>query len=262
MLRPGGGGREGARPLDRRLPEGAPGNRTPCSAPKWNVACVQWKLLRSTLFTVLIPLALRVSGQTSSSVTETQHALEATLALTPKLEVLFHSRLRTQPSSLGLYQGRIGPIFDYNLTERLSLLGGYYYTLQADAERDIRGRHRFFGGAEVAAVRRGRNSVDARTLTERFTGAGSDFTRNRNRVRWSYKAKISPYVSGELFVDAKGWRSTRISGGVRYKVARFADVDFGYFYEPRRSDLGPYRHMFLTGIHFGRAPTKRANPDI
>ncbi|MBL8232783.1 MAG: DUF2490 domain-containing protein [Bryobacterales bacterium] len=197
-----------------------------------------------------------------AQVSETQHAFEWAYPLAPKLDLIVHSRLRTQPSGLGLYQGRMGPIFDYNFTPRLSLLGGYYFTLQTDEERDVRGRHRFFGGVEVTAIREGRHTLDVRTLTERFTGAGTDFTRNRNRARWTYRAKVSPYLSGELFLDAKGWRSTRFSGGVRYKVARFADLDLGYFYEPRRADLGPHRHMFLTSIHFRKIPGKRADPDI
>jgi len=211
------------------------------------------------LVTLLLFLgALRAHAQ----VHETQHAFEYATALTPKLDLILHSRLRTQPSMLGLYQGRAGPIFDYNLTRRVSLLGGYYFALQTDAEQDVKGRHRFFGGAEVTALRAEWYTVDVRSLTERFTGEGSDFTRNRNRIRWSYQGRFAPYASGEFFFDAKGWRGARISGGVRYRVQRSVDLDFGYFYEPRRVDLGPHRHMFLTSVHFRRLPGRRADPDI
>jgi hypothetical protein len=194
---------------------------------------------------------------------ETQHGFDATVPFTPKLDVLFHCRLRTQPGRLGLYQVRLGPIVSYDLTDRWTLLGGYYFAQQENRDGDFIAGHRAFGGVEGALLRRGRAVVDGRALVERFVPDNApNFNRYRARTRFSWKAAVSPYVGQEWFYDRKGWRSVRVSGGVRWNVARKVELDLGYFYEPRRASVGPARHMFLTSIHFKRALKRSGDPDL
>ena len=98
--------------------------------------------------------------------TETQHGFDATLPLTKKLDVLLHTRLRTQPDRLGLYQIRSGPIFSYDVTPRWSLLGGYYYAQQENRDQDFIAGHRLFGGLYGSLFQRGRAALDGRALYE------------------------------------------------------------------------------------------------
>jgi hypothetical protein len=78
---------------------------------------------------------------------ETQHAFDVTLPLKPRLELILHSRIRTQPGGLGFYQVRGGPVVSWDVTPRISLLSGYYYTRQErKIDNDFIGGHRLFGG--------------------------------------------------------------------------------------------------------------------
>jgi hypothetical protein len=197
-----------------------------------------------------------------SQVTETQHAAEATLSLSPKVDLILHTRVRTQPGGLGLYQGRLGPILEIDFAPRLSAIGGYYYTIQTDKEEDIRGTHRFFGGLKGTALETRWIEAELRSMIERFDGAGPGFNRYRHRLRLSNPAKVSPYAGVEMFHGAEGWRSTRYSGGVRWQTSDRFEMDFGYFFENRRNSLGPNRHMVSTSFHFRRRPGKRPDPDF
>lgn len=193
---------------------------------------------------------------------ETQHAFDATFPLHPRLDLLLHSRLRTQPGGLGYYQMRAGPILSWDATKRVALLGGYYYAQQERRiDRDFIGGHRFFGGTEVTVVNKRRFSLDQRVLAERFlSDAAPDFNRYRLRSRLSAKGAVAPYTSHESFFDALGWRSNRYSVGIRWSPLPALQIDVGYFYEHRRLEVGPTRHMWLTSIHFKRT-LRRADAD-
>lgn len=193
---------------------------------------------------------------------ETQHALDVTLPLYPRLELLLHSRIRTQPGGLGFYQVRAGPILSWDATRRIALLGGYYYAQQERRiDRDFIGGHRFFGGAEFAVVETRRFSLDQRVLIERFlSDAAPDFNRYRLRSRLSANGVVAPYTSHEFFFDALGWRSNRHSAGIRWSPLPALQIDLGYLYEHRRPEVGPARHMWLTSIHFKKTP-RRADAD-
>jgi hypothetical protein len=195
--------------------------------------------------------------------TETQHAVEASRPLGERWQLTIHSRLRTQPGGLGLYQFRAGPILEYAITPRVSGLGGYYFSKQQRVERDVVGTHRPFGGVKWTAVKLRHYEVELRSLVERFL-TERDYTRYRNRVRWSATTRWAPYANVESFADRGGVRSTRYSVGLRWSTpGKRLDWDFGYFGEPRRRDLGPPRHMFLTTIHVRLKPAaKRPDPDI
>lgn len=212
-----------------------------------------------------LALAAGLQAQQQPFIAETQHAFEVSRPFGSKWQATLHSRGRTQPGGLGPYQFRVGPIVEYSVTKRFSWIGGYYFSAQRQRERDVRGSHRPFGGGEFTIAQSPKWELDTRALAERFvSNSSADFTRYRNRFRWAWKARVAPYMSVETFFDSKGPRSVRYSGGIRTSTrGKRADVDFGYFLEPRREDLGRDRHMFLTNLHFRwKTTTKRPDPDI
>jgi hypothetical protein len=183
--------------------------------------------------------------------TETQHAFDGSIRLSPRLDVVLHARVRTQPGLLGFYQGRMGPIFEYSVAGRLALIGGYYYARQENSEKDFIGGHRWFGGGEGSLWNAKQTEADVRALAEWFDSAqGRDYSRYRFRFRVSGKRRVAPYGSVENLLDAGGWRSTRYAAGLRLGNGARVAVDFGYFLEPRRADVGRTRHMFMTGVHW------------
>jgi len=189
------------------------------------------------------------------AVTETQHAFELTLPLREKLSLNLHSRVRTEPATIGYYQIRFGPIVTYRWKSKLSLIGGYYSGRQQAEDGDFVGGHRWFGGGESMLRRRPRWELDTRGLIERFGPRNADdFTRYRGRIRWAARGKIAPFGSQELLADPKGFRSVRLAAGLRFQFSEQVHAEVGYFFEPRRSDVGPHRHMWTTLFHFRRRP--------
>jgi len=185
------------------------------------------------------------------AVTETQHAFEFSARIAEKVSLNLHSRFRTEPAAQGIYQIRFGPMVTYRWKPKLSLIGGYYFGRQQAEDGDFVGGHRWFGGGESMLRRRPRWEVDVRGLIERFGPRNaSDFTRYRGRVRWSARGKIAPFTSQELLADQSGFRSVRLAAGVRFQVSQQVQAEVGYFFEPRRRDVGPNRHMWTTLIHF------------
>ena len=106
---------------------------------------------------------------------ETQHAFDVTLPLKPKLELILHSRVRTQPGGLGFYQARAGPIVSWDAAPRMTLLSGYYYARQErKIDNDFIGGHRLFGGAEIAVV-------ETRRFVDRSAPPGGALSVGRSR---------------------------------------------------------------------------------
>jgi hypothetical protein len=216
----------------------------------------------NTLQRILLCLWLASEGAQLHAQTETQHGFDLSVRLRQRLDLVLHSRIRTQPGRLGFYQIRSGPILEYSVAG-VKWIGGYYYTQQESSEEDFIGGHRVFGGAEARLWNGGRVSGDLRMLAERFDLArGRDFARYRLRLRASGRAALAPYGSVEPFFDNRGWRSTRYALGVRVRSGSRISVDFGYFMEPRRNDVGPLRHMFLTGVHWNFGTKRRGDPDL
>jgi Protein of unknown function (DUF2490) len=194
---------------------------------------------------------------------ETQHGFDATLPLKADLDLVLHARIRTQPSGLGLYQIRTGPIVSWKATPRFAPIAGYYFSQQESREREFLSGSRIFGGAESALARKKKATLDGRIVFERFLPGGSpDFNRYRLRTRLSANSTVAPYAAQELFLDAKGWRSTRLSTGVRWSLSRSFQVDAGYLYEFRRLDIGGNRQIFLTSIQFKRSAAATSDPDL
>jgi hypothetical protein len=185
---------------------------------------------------------------------QTQHSLDTSVAIGP-VEPLWHLRVRTTPEGGGLAQIRTGPILNFEVKERATLIVGYYFT-RAKEERSWNTTHRTFGGVEVAAWKR-KIEVDVRSLVERFAVASApDYTRFRNRIRISPAGVTAPYAGIEGFVDADGFRSVRYSAGIRRAVTEELLIDFGYFYEDRQSRAGADRHVVGTTIHWRDKSTR------
>lgn len=212
---------------------------------------------------MLFSAAIIINSPLWASEFETQHALDITLPVKPKFELILHSRIRTQPEGLGFYQFRAGPILSWDIRERVTLLSGYYYARQErKVDNDFIGGHRLFAGGEIVVVETRRFSLDQRFLTERFLpDAADDFNRYRLRSRLSAEGSMAPYTSHEFFLDARGWRSNRHSAGIRWSLLPALQIDLGYLYEHRRADVGPSRHMLLTSIHLKKS-SRRADPDL
>ena len=210
-----------------------------------------------------LALSALLAHPLSGSDVETQHAFDVTLHPKPTLDLVIHSRIRTQPGGLGFYQVRAGPILSWDASHRISLLGGYYYAQQErKIDNDFIGGHRLLGGAEVALVDRRRFSLEQRFLAERFlSDAADDFNRYRLRTRLSATYSVAPYTTHELFFDAQGWRSNRHSAGVRWNLLPAVQIDLGYLYEHRRTGVGPDRHVWFTSVHWKKSP-RSAEPDL
>lgn len=210
---------------------------------------------RQPMRILALALAAAVAHPLWGSDVETQHAYDVTLPLKPRVELILHSRVRTQPGGLGFYQVRAGPTVSWDAAPRISLLGGYYYAQQErKIDNDFIGGHRLFGGAELSLMDTRKLSVDQRFLTERFlSNAADDFNRYRLRSRLSAKSSVAPYTSHELFFDAQGWRSNRHSVGVRWRFLPALQVELAYLYEHRRTGVGPNRHVWFTSVHWKKS---------
>jgi hypothetical protein len=197
----------------------------------------------------LLPLACFVAhGEV-----QTQHIMDTSVKMGP-LEPLWHFRVRTTPQGGGVSQVRTGPILNFDVHKRATLIGGYYYT-RAKEERSWSTTHRAFTGVEVSAWDR-KIEIDVRSMVERhFVISGRDYGLFRNRVRISPPGSTAPYIGAEVFVDADGLRSMRYSTGIRRTITEDLLVDIGYFYENRRSG-DPDRHMLGTTIHWRDKSTR------
>ena len=177
----------------------------------------------------------------------TWHGFDISPVKTSKFEWVLHTRVRTRSGDL--QQGRAGTILRFSAGGRVSVITGYYYGKEEDAVEEWRNFHRIFSGVEGPVFQRGKVSVAARGLVERFiSDARPDFTRFRQRVRYSTTDRIGPYAQGEWFFDAQGYLSGRYSGGLRWRWAASSWVELGYLYDVRRPEIGPPRHVFVTNF--------------
>ena len=127
---------------------------------------------------------------------QTQHAFDTSTKV-KRFEILWHLCVRTQPEGGGLFQVRTGPIFEFDLSDRVTAIAGYYLTREQN-ESQWATIHRPFAGGEVMVWDR-LVEVDWRSLLERFiVGHEPDYFRFRNRFR------ISPSRMGpSVWVDAR-----------------------------------------------------------
>lgn len=78
-------------------------------------------------------MVLLLAGAATAAV-QTQHALDGSVG-SGRFELLWHLRVRTKPQGGGLFQVRTGPIFEYDLSERATLIGGYDLTREQGERR-------------------------------------------------------------------------------------------------------------------------------
>jgi len=120
----------------------------------------------------------------------------------------------------------MGPIFEFDVNNRLTLIAGYYFTREHNQSRWAT-INRPFGGGETMLWSRA-VEVDWRSLLERFAIAHEpDYSRFRNRLRISRPGQTAPYAGVELFIDAKGLRSVRYSVRLRRALGKDFIVEFG-----------------------------------
>ena len=210
-------------------------------------------------FSALSCLFVVMCGAATCSEIQTQHAFDSSIRM-GGVQSLWHLRVRTQPEGGGVLQVRTGPIVELDLNERVTLIGGYYFT-RGKGERGWATTNRPFAGGEVMTWKRG-VEIDWRSLLERFfVPSDPDYFRFRNRIRLSPPGVTAPYVSVEVFADAHGLRSTRYSAGVRRTISDEFLIDIGYFFDDRRPTPAGERHVFSTSFHW-RNKTRRIDADF
>jgi Ca2+-transporting ATPase len=205
-------------------------------------------------------LATALATSMNAAELQSQHALDTSFN-SGKWSVVLHSRARVRVENFDLFQFRAGPIVEYSLTSRASLLGGYYFARNDGASRKWSTTHRPFAGVEFAISKR-RLILDSRSLIERFYVPGTgDFNRYRQRLWVTRSAPAGgPYGNVEYLFDAAGLRSVRYGAGWRIGPHGAFLIDFGYFYETRRTTDGGNRQMLITTVHVKRQ-NKRIDPD-
>ena len=204
---------------------------------------------RSISLYLLFSVCLTGQGQL-----QTQHIFDSSAAIGP-VEPLWHVRIRTTPEGGGVAQIRIGPILNFDVHDRATVIAGYYYT-RAKEEGFWSTTHRSFGGVEGVLWNR-KVEIDGRSMLERHALASKpDFTRFRNRIRITPPGSTAPYAGVEVFVDAAGLRSVRYSAGLRRTTTENLIVDIGYFYENGRSPSVANRHMVITTVHWRDRSTR------
>jgi hypothetical protein len=210
------------------------------------------------LIVSVLPLALfMVLPRGSRADLHSQHIADTSVKIGP-VEPLWHLRVRTTPQGGGVAQIRTGPIVNTDLHERLTLIGGYYYTREKEERWTT--LHRPFGGLEVVIWNRWLE-IDARSLFERFVAKSeADYNVFRHRIRFSPQEETAPYAGVEAFFDTDGLRGMRYSVGLRRTIAEQLVFDFGYFFENRHPRAGPDRHMLTTTIHW-RNRNRRLDTD-
>lgn len=185
---------------------------------------------------------------------QTQHIMDSSVGI-GAFEPLWHFRVRTTPQGGGVAQIRFGPILNFDLNERVTLIAGYYFT-RTKENLSWRTTHRSFGDVEGVVWKRVAE-VDVRSLMERYTViSGPDYSRFRNRIRLSPLGATAPYVGFEVFIDGAGLRSMRYSAGIRRNISSKLSADLGYFYEDGWSGTVRDRHMIGTTIHWRDQSTR------
>jgi hypothetical protein len=181
---------------------------------------------------------------------ETQHVFNFPWQVSPTVELTLHARMRTRPSDVGLYQGRGGMLLRKSVHSNVGLVAGYYFSEQEESlVEDWEAWNRYFGGFDHRLFR-WRGSWDARHFAEFFDAPGDkNYYRVRHRAGWTAPTRVAPYANIEFFWDRDGWRSTRWQAGTAWRLSARTTVDAHYFYEPRRTDVGPApRHMWGTTL--------------
>jgi len=192
----------------------------------------------------------------------TWHAFDVVVFGGPRLEAIAHARLRSDSVLGSLEQGRAGALARIRVRPRWTLIGGYYFGKEEDQLDQWRNFHRPFAGLETSLVARdGGVALDTRGLVERILGGSrGDFTRYRQRLRLTTDRRIGPYLATEWFFDALGYRTSRHSAGLRWRLARRFSLEAGYLLDLRRAELGGLLHVITTQVNLDLRPADRHAP--
>lgn len=196
------------------------------------------RLSRLRLDLLAVPAAVLASaGTLAAEELWSWHAVDFTLLKTPRFEWGLHNRLRAREGEV--QQGRSGTILRFKPHSQLSLIGGDYYGKEEDTREEWRDSHRVFSGAEARVYGKGAVSVAVRGLVERFIAdSRPDFTRFRQRIRFSTDRRIGPFASGEWFSDPKGFLAGRYSGGLSWRRLNWSSAECGCLYDARSPKAG------------------------
>jgi hypothetical protein len=192
----------------------------------------------------------------------TWHAFDVVVFGGPRLEAIAHARLRYDSVLGSLQQGRAGALARFRVRPRWTLIGGYYFGKEEDHREQWQNFHRPFAGLEASLVARdGGVALDTRGLLERIlSGSQGDFTRYRQRLRLTTDRQIGPYLATEWFFDSAGYRTSRHSAGLRWRLARRATLEAGYLLDLRRAELGGLLHVITTQVNLDLRPADRHAP--
>ncbi len=192
----------------------------------------------------------------------TWHAFDVVVFGGPRLEAIAHARLRYDSVLGSLQQGRAGALARFRMCPGWTLIGGYYFGKEEDHLDRWRNFHRPFAGLEASLLARdGGVALDTRGLIERILGGSQgDFTRYRQRLRLTTDRRIGPYLATEWFFDAVGYRTSRHSAGLRWRLTRRASLEAGYLLDLRRAELGGLLHVITTQVNFDLRPRHRQAP--
>ncbi|MBM3787588.1 MAG: DUF2490 domain-containing protein [Acidobacteria bacterium] len=179
---------------------------------------------------LLLSLSLGAFGQHDA---ESMHINNTEFAVSKKAMLQVHTRFRTRDAYREFFQLRFGPILNYNVHKRVTLIGGYYFIEQrfpSPRKRQWEDFNRYFGGASVRLVDRKRLTLDWRNVIERFhTVPGGDYTRVRTRASLgtSFKRVWLPLTSFEL-LRAQDRFTVRAGAGINRRINREIVAGFGY----------------------------------
>lgn len=201
------------------------------------------------LVAVLLAAALPVAG---ASDLFSWHSFEVRVASRGRLEVTLHTRARTRHELRSYDLSQVGPLVRWAATDRVALVGSFYFRPQRTHPGVwIWGRRSFFG-VEAPILKKPGNTVTSRVLVDRLIGTGRpDHNRYRALVRWTIgRGLVRPFVQHETLAARTGFHSTRQSGGLTVQISEQLSMDASYVYDTRRTFWGGDRQAIVTSVRW------------
>ena len=175
------------------------------------------------------------------------HQFNGAINTSDNVQILLHSRYRTDNHLSNFAQFRFGPVVNWTLTPKVQVQAGAYY-LRQDAGQGTVTQYRPWAGVQLRVLDKPVWKVDWRNLLERhFVEAAPNFTRFRTRGMVTYtRGSLQPYASAEsLFYQ--GSAVERFGTGMNFL---WRGNILGVGYEYRGNVSGPGIHLVTTIIQF------------